>query len=78
MRVSLPKGGETFQLNEKEAALAASWLRYHRSNRKRCAMLRANLEQAISYQFTPAGIGTVVHVVCGCGERKNVTDYESW
>lgn len=33
---------------------------------------------AITYCFTPTGLGDCVEAVCACGEKINVTDYEGW
>ncbi len=33
---------------------------------------------ALTYCFTPTGIGLAVEIRCACGESKNVTDYEDW
>ena len=33
---------------------------------------------AISYQFTPTTLGTVVKVRCECGQEEDITDYRAW
>jgi hypothetical protein len=33
---------------------------------------------AITYQFTPTSLGTVVKVKCECGMEADITDYRSW
>lgn len=33
---------------------------------------------AITYNFTPTGIGVATTVSCHCGESVNITDYEQW
>ena len=33
---------------------------------------------AITYMFTPTGLGICVEAQCACGEKINVTDYDEW
>lgn len=33
---------------------------------------------AITYCFTPTGMGNCVEAHCACGKKINVTDYEDW
>ena len=33
---------------------------------------------AITYQFTPTTLGTVVRVRCECGQEEDITDYRAW
>jgi len=33
---------------------------------------------AITYMFTPTGLGDCVEAQCACGEKINVTDYDEW
>ena len=33
---------------------------------------------AITYNFTPTGIGMATSVSCHCGESINITDYDQW
>lgn len=33
---------------------------------------------AYTYSFTPTSIGLVFKVVCSCGEKLDLTDYDSW
>ncbi len=32
----------------------------------------------ISFVFTPTGLGTCIEIQCICGEKLNVTEYDSW
>ena len=33
---------------------------------------------ALTYYFTPTGIGTSEVVKCACGEKLDLTDYDLW
>jgi hypothetical protein len=33
---------------------------------------------AVTYEFTPTGIGVVMGARCACGEKIDLTDYELW
>lgn len=33
---------------------------------------------ALTYSFTPTGLGLVVEISCACGEKINVTNYDLW
>jgi hypothetical protein len=33
---------------------------------------------AITYQFAPTTLGTVVKIKCECGLETDITDYRSW
>lgn len=32
----------------------------------------------LTYCFTPTGLGTIVKIVCSCGEELDLTDYDKW
>ena len=33
---------------------------------------------ALTFSFTPTGLGLVTKVKCACGEEANLTTYEDW
>ncbi len=33
---------------------------------------------AVTFEFTPTSIGTVEEVVCSCGAKLNLTDYDAF
>jgi len=32
----------------------------------------------LTFSFTPTSIGTVVKVICACGEELDLTEYDLW
>jgi len=55
------------------------WLREHDKNcpysdPMKCGAIGGRL----TYCFTPTALGLVIKVKCGCGEEKDVSDYDSW
>jgi hypothetical protein len=69
----------SFSLSQKEAENLRIWLERHDEN---CRFAdRASQGAAggrLSYTFTPTGIGCGIKVGCACGEKVDVTDYDSW
>lgn len=62
-----------FELSQKEVIRISLWHKEHK-----CKVWRGVANMSTSYVFTPTGIGTCVEIVCTCGERKDITDYENW
>lgn len=61
-------------MSDVEKQKAASWLQKHDG----CGD-GAAIGGAITYCFTPTGVGLVVILQCGlCKEEINVTDFDSW
>ena len=60
-----------FIINDKQEKLVKEFKQKH----KEC--LKKKL--GIAYCFTPCSIGNSVSIKCnGCGETKNITDYDNW
>ena len=39
---------------------------------------KAAIGGALTYEFTPTSLGTVVKIKCHCGKELDVSDYENW
>jgi hypothetical protein len=63
--------GLKFILNETEAKRAQHWLTHHG-----CPM--PPNQRRLRYLFSQTGIGTACTVICSCGAKRNITDYDSW
>lgn len=66
-----------FSLNEKENANASAWIEQHKKDHV------VNYSGAIGgrwvYKFIPTSIGIIKKVECnGCGENKDITDFEDF
>jgi hypothetical protein len=81
-----PVPSRTFILEEEEWETFDAWYQAHR---KVCPHLNYKLAQelglphaaaggAVTYLFTPTGIGLNVSVRCACGDKVDCTDYDSW
>ena len=33
---------------------------------------------ALTYCFTPTSLGLAVEILCACGDKKNITNFEDW
>lgn len=62
-------------LDKGETECLNKWLAEHT---EACKMPYGAIGGRYTYHITPTGIGTVTSVSCACGEKKDVTDYDSW
>lgn len=53
-------------------------LRFDADTGERVAFPGGAAGGALTYEFTPTGIGMAYCVTCGCGEEINLTDYRIW
>ena len=69
-----------FILDGVELERARRWLRSHRRRHRQPPrdQREAASGAAITYSFTPTGIGVAVVLQCACGAECDVTDYDSW
>lgn len=68
-----------FHLDEKERSKLLMFLSNHEC--QYYGKMNSNsgsIGGAITYSFTPTGLGVVVKVKCACGEEKDLTNYEEW
>jgi hypothetical protein len=67
-----------FTVSDDDQRKFAAWVEEHS---KTCKMVKG-YQGAIggnwTYCFTPTSIGTVFKVECACGERVDLSDYNSW
>lgn len=64
----------SFHLTDEQSARIKTWERNHR-----CPITNEGaIGGKITYKFTPTSIGVAQGAKCACGEKINVTDYESW
>lgn len=73
-----------FFLSKKEQENFNNWFiphkkfcKYWQLNEDGC-LSTSPIRGALSYVFTPTGIGLGIDVKCVCGEIFDVTDYDSW
>ncbi len=68
-----------FSLTEEEMEKFRVWYANHG---KTCQLTKRENQGAaggaVTYAFTPTGLGEVCEIICACGEKINVTDYDSW
>ena len=74
-----------FKLTEKQASDAWQFSQDHKHraptnwSENRCPIkYEGAIGGALTYKFTPTNAGTVVGVVCECGEEYDLTDYSEW
>ena len=64
-----------FKLNEKEEVAANEFMKKHRHPKVNKGAIGGHL----NYIFTPTSIGNACTIRCSiCGEKENITDYNSW
>lgn len=76
----------SFNTSEWESVAISEWFAEHRKvcvhNNYKLAQEKgvptAAIGGALTYQFTPTSLGVAVSVKCACGEKADVTDYDSW
>ncbi len=66
---------KNFDLSKKEEEAYNDWFQEHKQE---CWLYKKGTPRLNTFSFTPTGIGCCVEVECSCGEKINVTDYESW
>ena len=68
-----------FEFDETELRKYKKWKEEHD---KTCPckdpMKQGAIGGRLTYQFTPSGVGVATVVKCACGEKIDLTDYESW
>jgi len=63
-----------FYLSEEDEKKYAEWSKNHN-----CPITYTGaIGGKTTFQFTPTGLGSIIKVICGCGEELDLTDYESW
>ena len=69
---------DKFVLSESQQEKVKEFDKEHKKCRKDVHM-GTDGNYAITYMFTPGGIGTIVEIKCNyCGEGLNITEYENW
>ena len=72
-----------FKLDKKELEIAEKWWTNHRYG---CKFYDSRFDEvyagamggAMTYTFTPTGLGTLTELKCICGESVSLTDMEGW
>jgi len=73
-----------FELNEKQKTEIEVWRKSHKCKLRssdhgiKNEIYVGAIGGAITFCFTPTGLGDCVEAQCACGEKINVTDYEEW
>ena len=64
-----------FSMSDVEQASVEAWVEEHRQT---CRPYAGAIGGAISYEFTPTGLGVLVRVKCMCGANSDCTDTDGW
>lgn len=68
-----------FEMSIPEIREANKWIKNHN---KTCILIKNNISAtiggAITYTFTPTGLGMACGVQCACGESHECTDVSHW
>ena len=65
-----------FKLHEKDLKERKDWLDKHK---KVCPGYgRSVIGGHLTYSFTPTGVGMIIKIKCGCGEKLDLTHVEGW
>ena len=73
-----------FEIDKRQASEIAEWKKTHECSLRTDEHGRQDeiyvgaIGGAITYCFTPTGLGDCVEAQCACGEKINVTDYNTW
>jgi len=69
-----------FKLTEKQLKKESEWKASHK-----CKYRKPNNEiyvgaigGAITYSFTPTGIGIIIKIKCACGSELDLTETDNW
>ena len=66
----------TFVVSDDEADRSRKWKQDHN---KVCPQKEVGaIGGKFTWSFTPTGIGCILVLTCACGEKLDLTDYESW
>lgn len=69
----------SFDISGKELLDIQAWLAVHDAEAHEGKRPYAGaIGGALTYEFTPNGVGTTIVVRCLCGETFNATDFEDW
>jgi len=63
-----------FELTDEQTDAYILWQKNHECTLKQHGAIGG----AITFEFTPTGLGIVESVKCACGAEKNLTDYDMW
>jgi len=63
-----------FELTDEQTDAYIIWQRDHECSKEQYRTKGG----AVTFQFTPSGLGVVESVKCICGSRINLTDYDKW
>lgn len=66
----------SFSISDTEQKTLEAWLAQHKPICR--AVLKAAARGGLTFSFHPTTMGTVTHVSCVCGDRVNITDFETW
>jgi TnpA family transposase len=65
-----------FSLSEDQNKQASEWLTAHR---KECRIKYGGaIGGTITWEFTPTSIGLIVVIVCACGAKCDISNYDDW
>lgn len=74
----------TFTMYDEEAANLKTWLEEHHKTctmwdlENDCYKYLGAIGGSLMYSFAYTSIGQIVKVECVCGEKGDVSDYDSW
>jgi hypothetical protein len=65
-----------FRIHDEDLKEYGEWIKNHR---KECQLDRLTaIGGALTYSFTPTGLGTITTIKCGCGEELDLSHVEDW
>lgn len=71
-----------YYLSKEQREVAWDWTRKHDTERHMSADKKHRFTGAIggayTWSFTPTSLGVVSTLKCACGEKLDVSDYDSW
>ena len=65
-----------FKLHDDDLKTYVEWLKNHKEE---CPVWgKTAIGGALTYSFTPTGLGTITTVKCACGEKLDLSHVEDW
>jgi hypothetical protein len=65
-----------FSLSKEESAKAVIWVKNHDCIKR--GKPTGAIGGGITYELTPTSIGLICVVKCWCGQKIDITEYETW
>ena len=66
-----------FDLDEEDSKKFTEWDGKHKKGCD-CYHNPGAIGGRLTFSFTPTGLGCITVIKCACGEKLDLTDYDSW